>query len=693
MTDLHQPVTALAGVGSHTANRLANLGIYIIQDLLFHLPSRYEDKTQVYRIGALQGGMTALIRGKVEFTDVLLKGRRSLICRISDGTGFLDLKFFHFSASQQNTLRPGVFISCFAEVRHGYAGLEMVHPEYALIASMESPVAEACLTPVYPLTEGLNQSVLRKVIKQALILCSTRPELLPDWIPSAILQNYHYPDLITAIQTLHNPDDSVSVEALQQGDVPALKRLAFEELLAHHLVLRVARDKSNAWQAPVFAGDPALIKQFLQSLPFILTGAQQRVIADISQDFHKGNPMMRLVQGYVGSGKTIVAAYAALLALAAGYQVAVMAPTELLAEQHFKNFSAWFSLFDINVVFLTGQLKGTARQQVLQQLQDNTANVIVGTHALFQYSVNFARLGLVIIDEQHRFGVHQRLALREKGQQGTMRPHQLVMTATPIPRTLAMLQYSDLDISIIDELPPGRTPIVTVVISAQRRDEVIERINNWVDHQRQVYWVCTLIDESDALQAEAAEITAQRLALLLPKVRVGLLHGRMKTSDKNAVMEAFKSHQLDLLVATTVIEVGVDVPNASLMVIENPERLGLSQLHQLRGRVGRGTNDSYCVLMYHAPLSDTARLRLGILRDSHDGFVIAEKDLQLRGPGEVMGVRQTGAIQFKVADLRRDADLLDTIQHVGAQLFKQAPHAIQPLCDRWLGVSTDYSEV
>jgi ATP-dependent DNA helicase RecG len=693
MTDLCQPVTALVGVGTHTANRLANLGIHVIQDLLFHLPARYEDRTQVLRIGALQGGMTALIRGKVEYTDVLQKGRRSLICRISDGSGFLDLKFFHFSTSHQNILRPGVFISCFAEVRHGYAGLEMVHPEYSVITSLESPVAEASLTPIYPLTEGLNQAVIRKAVNLALAVCDSQPELLPDWIPPFILQNYAYPDLITAIKTLHHPEDALSAEAVQVGESPALKRLAFEELLAHHLVLRTARDKSNVWQAPVLAGDQAMTDRFLQSLPFTLTGAQQRVTADINQDFAKGSPMMRLVQGDVGSGKTIVAAYAALMALAAGYQVAVMAPTELLAEQHFKNFSAWFSLFAVNVVFLTGQLKGVARQQLLQQLQDKTANVVIGTHALFQDSVNFARLGLIIIDEQHRFGVHQRMALREKGQQDDMRPHQLVMTATPIPRTLAMLQYSDLDVSVIDELPPGRTPVVTAVISSERRDKVIERINNWVGNKKQVYWVCTLIEESDVLQAEAAEITAQRLALLLPKVRVGLLHGRMKTAEKNAVMEAFKSQQLDLLVATTVIEVGVDVPNASLMVIENPERLGLSQLHQLRGRVGRGSDDSYCVLMYQPPLSDTARLRLGILRDSHDGFVIAEKDLQLRGPGEIMGVRQTGVIQFKVADLRRDADLIDSIQQVAEQLMQQAPHAIQPLCDRWLGLSTDYSEV
>jgi ATP-dependent DNA helicase RecG len=403
--------------------------------------------------------------------------------------------------------------------------------------------------------------------------------------------------------------------------------------------------------------------------------------------------MMRLVQGDVGSGKTIVSAYAALLALTAGYQVAVMAPTELLAEQHNRNFSAWFKGFQINVVFLTGQIKGNARKALLQGIVDGSAGIIIGTHALFQESVNFQRLGLVIIDEQHRFGVHQRMALREKGQQGNTRPHQLVMTATPIPRTLAMLQYSDLDISIIDELPPGRKPIVTRVIPAERRAEVIDRINSWVDKKRQVYWVCTLIEESEVLQCEAAEKTADYLTQALFNVRVALIHGRMKSTDKDVVMQAFKNHQIDLLVATTVIEVGVDVPNAGLMIIENPERLGLSQLHQLRGRVGRGKDDSYCLLMYQSPLSDIARQRLGILRDSNNGFVIAEKDLELRGPGEVMGTRQTGAVNFKIADLAKHAGLLESIQQTGEQVFTQSPQAIQPLCDRWLGTSTDYAEV
>ncbi|MDO9139550.1 MAG: ATP-dependent DNA helicase RecG [Methylobacter sp.] len=696
MNALNQPVGILAGIGSQTANRLQKLGLHTLQDLLFHLPLRYEDRTRAYAIGSLKPGMTVLISGKIEFIDVLDKGRKSLICRISDGSGFINLRFFHFSANQHNTLKPGTTISCFAEVRYGFAGLEMVHPEYKVIADIGDCITQNRLTPVYPLTEGLNQNVVRKAVTQALELCRQNPELLTDWIPEPVLKHYRYPSLSDAIQTLHAPDESVSIEALQNGSVPALKRLAFEELLAHYLSLRTTRNKAKAWQAPSFFTGPVgkiATEHFLNALPFKLTGAQQRVIADIEADCQSQQPMMRLVQGDVGSGKTVVSAYAALLALTAGYQIAVMAPTELLAEQHKRNFSTWFDGFDTQVLYLSGQIKGNARKAVLQALEDGSAGIIIGTHALFQDSVNFHRLGLIIIDEQHRFGVHQRLALREKGQQGELRPHQLVMTATPIPRTLAMLQYSDLDISIIDELPPGRKPIVTSVIPAERRDAVIERINDWVGHKKQVYWVCTLIEESEVLQCEAAEKTAERLTEALPNVRIALIHGRMKSSEKDAVMQDFKNHQIDLLVATTVIEVGVDVPNAGLMIIENPERLGLSQLHQLRGRVGRGRNDSYCLLMYQAPLSDTARHRLGVLRDSNDGFVIAEKDLELRGPGEVMGTRQTGQMHFKIADLTRDADLLSAVQKIGDRFFTQAPQSVQPLCDRWLNASTDYSEV
>ncbi|TAN69331.1 MAG: ATP-dependent DNA helicase RecG [Methylobacter sp.] len=694
---LNQPIGILHGIGAQTANRLQKLGLWVIQDLIFHLPLRYEDRTRVYRIGSLKAGMTVLISGKVEFIDVVPRGRKSLVCRISDGTGFINLRFFHFTANQHNALKPGTTLVCFAEARYGFAGLEMVHPEYKVIANPDDYVMETRLTPVYPLTEGLSQNMLRKAVKQALELCVQTPELLTDWLPESILKQYHYPALSDAIQTLHAPDESVSTLALQNGNVPALKRLAFEELLAHYLALRITRNKTKAWQAPSFSSaEPTgkiATEHFIRALPFKLTGAQQRVIAEIEADCRKQQPMMRLVQGDVGSGKTVVAAITALLALTAGYQVAVMAPTELLAEQHKRNFSAWFEGFQVQVVYLTGQLKGNARKAVLQALEDGTANIIIGTHALFQDSVNFHRLGLIIIDEQHRFGVHQRLALREKGQQDGIRPHQLVMTATPIPRTLAMLQYSDLDISIIDELPPGRKPIVTSVIPAERRADVIERINSWVGKKRQVYWVCTLIEESEVLQCEAAEKTAEMLTQALPNVRVALIHGRMKSSEKDSVMQDFKNHQLDLLVATTVIEVGVDVPNAGLMIIENPERLGLSQLHQLRGRVGRGNDDSYCLLMYQAPLSDTARHRLGVLRDSNDGFVIAEKDLELRGPGEVMGTRQTGQMHFKIADLARDAELLDIVQQVGDSFFIHSPQSVQPLRDRWLGASTEYSEV
>jgi len=693
MTFLDQPVTTLTGIGSQTAKRLGKLGIRIIRDLVFHLPYRYEDRTRIYPIATLSAGMAALVCGKIEFIDILPRGRKSLTLRISDDTGFINLRFYHFTASQHAVLKPGTLISCFAEVRHGYAGLEMIHPEYTVISNPNCQITETCLTPVYPLTEGLSQTILRKAIKQAIALCSIETQSLKDWIPESILKRYRYPSLIEAIQVLHAPDESVSMADLQKSNVPALKRLAFEELLAHHLSFRTAKNIIKACGAPVLIGDNLAKDYFINSLPFKLTGAQQRVIAEIEADCRQKQPMMRLVQGDVGSGKTVVAAFAALLALTGGFQVAVMAPTELLAEQHLRNFTQWFGNFKVDIVYLTGQLKGNPRKEVLQALADGSARIIIGTHALFQDTVQFYRLGLIIIDEQHRFGVHQRLALREKGLQENIRPHQLVMTATPIPRTLAMLQYSDLDISIIDELPPGRKPVVTSIIPADRRGEVIARINSWVEKKKQAYWVCTLIEESEAMQCEAAEKTAERLAVALPEVRVALLHGRMKATDKDAAMQAFKNHQIDLLVATTVIEVGVDVPNAGLMIIENPERLGLSQLHQLRGRIGRGNDNSYCVLMYQSPLSDVARQRLGILRDSHDGFVIAERDLALRGPGELMGTRQTGQLHFKIADLARDSDLLDNIEQIADTFFNLSPEAIAPLITRWLGKATDYSEV
>ena len=692
METLAQPVASLTGIGPQSVTRLAKLGIYTVQDLLFHLPHRYEDRTRIYPINTLSPGMAVLICGTVEFTDVLMKGRRSLLCRISDSSGYITLRFFHFNARQHSSLSPGTLISCFGEIRHGYQGLEIVHPEYKIISSTEN-ITDPRLTPIYPLTEGLHQSTLRKAVAQALKLCLKDELELTDWLPTILLDKYSYPALNIALLSIHEPEEQITAEQLQQGHLPALKRLAFEELLAHHLTLLKSKNTVKKWQAPIFKANNLQTEAFIQNLSFQFTNAQKKVIEEIISDCASGHPMLRLVQGDVGSGKTVVAAYAALLAISSQYQVAIMAPTELLSEQLLANFKRWFINTATEIVYLTGQLKGKARKEALDAIEQGTANIIIGTHALFQESVNFNNLGLIIIDEQHRFGVHQRLALREKGQTDTSRPHQLVMTATPIPRTLAMLQYSDLDISIIDELPPGRKPVITSAIPSSRREEVIAKIEQWTIKKHQTYWVCTLIEESDVLQCEAAEKTFEYLTQALPTVKIALVHGRMKSTEKDAVMQGFKNYEYDLLVATTVIEVGVDVPNASLMIIENAERLGLSQLHQLRGRVGRGEQESYCLLMYQSPLSNTGKHRLGILRESNDGFVIAEKDLELRGPGDVMGTRQTGLMQLKIANLNRDTDLLESVQEAAAIISSQYPDSIQPIIDRWLGHSNQYSEV
>jgi ATP-dependent DNA helicase RecG len=686
------PVSSLTGIGPQTAGRLQKIGIHSVQDLLFHLPVRYQDHSRVTALAELQPGSSALVCGEIEFTDSIQRGKSSLICRIRDHSGILALRFFHFSVQQSQQLKPGVLLGCFGELRYGYSGLEMVHPEYKIVQSAEQ-LLDPQLRPVYPLTEGLTQTTLRKAVSQAMTLYLQQQDSVADWLPAEILNRHQYPTLTEALQILHNPPAAIATELMNNRPLPALQRLAFEEFLAHHLALLQGKLSYKKWQSPVFVADETARQQFMHQLPFQLTAAQQRVIAEIESDCRRPQPMLRLVQGDVGSGKTVVAAVAALSALAAGFQVAVMAPTELLAEQHFRNFSTWFARSGHDMQFLTGQLKGKTRQAVLEAMNSGKAGIIVGTHALFQDSVQFHRLGLIIIDEQHRFGVNQRLALREKGQATGLRPHQLIMTATPIPRTLAMLQYSDLDISIIDELPPGRQAVTTSVIPSERRPEVISRIQHWVDQQRQAYWVCTLIEESEQLECEAAEKTAASLTHALPNVRVGLVHGRMKSSEKDAVMQAFKNRDCDLLVATTVIEVGVDVPNAGLMIIENPERLGLSQLHQLRGRVGRGNQASYCLLLYQAPLSQIGRQRLSILKESNDGFVIAEKDLQLRGPGEVMGTRQTGQMQFKIAELNRDAELLELIPEAAQLLQAEHPQAIAALIQRWIGHNHHYAEV
>ncbi len=681
---LHLPVTQLTGIGSQSAQRLEKLGIHTIRDLLFHLPLRYQDKSRIQTISQLVAGSSALVCGTVEYTEYPQPGRSTITCRISDHSGTLSLRFFHFSIRQIQPLKPGTKLGCFGEIRHGFNGLEMVHPEYRVIETPEQ-LLESSLIPVYPTVEGLSQRTLRKAVQQALTLCQ-QCDSLQDWLPPQLCKAHQFPSLREALQLLHQPPAELTPLLVNGHDFPARKRLAFEEFLAHHLALLQGKQAYKHWQAPVLRLNPTSKQRFIDCLPFKLTGAQQRVIAEIEQDCSQPKPMLRLIQGDVGSGKTVVAALTALAALDNGYQVALMAPTELLAEQHFANFQNWFANLDQLPCFLSGAVKGKQRQTTLNAIASGEAAIIIGTHALFQDSVQFHKLGLVIIDEQHRFGVHQRQALRAKGQYQNIRPHQLVMTATPIPRTLAMLSYADLDISVIDELPPGRQAITTRVISNQRREEIVQRIHDWIAQGRQVYWVCPLIEESEQLQCEAAEKTALLLSQLLPDVRIGLLHGRLKATDKDQVMQSFKNRACDLLVATTVIEVGVDVPNASLMIIENAERLGLSQLHQLRGRVGRGSIDSYCLLLYQPPLSETGKQRLAIIKQYQDGFIIAERDLALRGPGEVMGTRQTGQIQFRIADLERDNDLLDEIPAAAAWIKQHSPAAITALIQRWVGL-------
>ncbi|MDX2458402.1 MAG: ATP-dependent DNA helicase RecG [Gammaproteobacteria bacterium] len=691
------PVTVLKGVGVRVAERLERLRMRTVQDVLFHLPSRYEDRTRVMPMGALRPGQFAAVAGEVELAEVRFGRRRSLLVRISDGTGALILRFFHFSGAQQAGFERGKQIRCYGEIRGGAGSLEMIHPEYRLMTAPDAVVEEQHLTPVYPATEGVHQLTLRSLTGQALEFLdgsqANGAGCLIDWLPSELVSSFRMSSLQAALHYVHRPPPAASIEMLAAGRHPAQQRLAFEELLAHHLSLRRVRLRAEHSSAISFAGKHELVDTFIKMLPFRLTTAQNRVINELQQDLSRPHPMARLVQGDVGSGKTVVAACAALTVVPAGYQVALMAPTELLAEQHFRSFCDWLQPLGIQVVWHAGKSKGKARQSALQAISSGAGAIIVGTHALFQEEVEFASLGLVIIDEQHRFGVHQRLALRAKGCQQGLRPHQLVMTATPIPRTLAMTVYADLDTSVIDELPPGRQPVKTVAISQDRRDEVIQSVRKACAAGQQAYWVCTLIEESDALQCQAAEKTAEFLDECLPEVRIGLVHGRMKAAQKETVMAAFKAGTLDLLVATTVIEVGVDVPNAALMIVENPERLGLAQLHQLRGRVGRGSLQSNCVLLYQPPLSDSGRERLAVLRETSDGFEIARRDMEIRGPGEVLGTRQTGEMQFHIADLLRDEALLISVEQAAGQLLAQVPENVSPLIRRWLGEAVEYGEV
>ena len=688
---LDDPVIKLNGVGPKLARTLERLKILHVGDLLFHLPLRYQDRTRLTPIGALRIYHAAQIEGTIEAAQIVFGRRRSLVCRVSDGTGALHLRFFYFSRSQQNRLAAGRRVRCFGEARRGPKTIEMIHPECQVIDLDDPPPVAEALTPIYPATEGLHQARLRKLTDQALAIMDAY-EAVDELIPIGIMDKLGLPGLHEALRFVHRPPPDASTEQLAESVHPAQRRLVFEELLAHQISLKRLRENARNFAAPKVAGS-SLRARLFNAFGFELTHAQQRVIEEIDRDIASGVPMLRLLQGDVGAGKTAVAAAVTTVLIEHGFQVALMAPTELLAEQHARNLHRWFEPLGVDVVLLTSRLTKAARAPLLERLASDQPALAIGTHALFQSDVAYGRLGLIIVDEQHRFGVDQRLALRDKGAREGFRPHQLIMTATPIPRTLAMTAYADLDVSVLDELPPGRKPVGTAVLPETRRHEIVERIAAAGREGRQVYWVCPLIDESEALQYQAATDTAEQLAEALPEIRIGLVHGRLPDKDKDAAMAAFVQGETALLVATTVVEVGVDVPNASLMIIENAERLGLSQLHQLRGRVGRGGQQADCLLLYKVPLSPMAKRRLQVMRETTDGFVIADRDLALRGPGELLGTRQAGASQFRIADLSRDAGLLLDVQKTATQLLSEHPIAAGKLVGRWLAERVEYANV
>jgi len=697
-------LSQLKGVGPKIQERLSKLGLNSVQDVLFHLPYRYEDRTRVVAIGAVRHGQSALIEATIDYAKVAFtrkgKSRRMLLVHVTDGTGSLLLRFFYFNKQQQQKLVEGTKIRCFGDVRYGASSLEMAHPEYSQINEHTSVHMEDSLTPVYHTTDGVSQFLLRRLTDQCLELLNNET-YLADFLTPDILNLKNYYSLADALKYVHRPPAKADVNELFEAKHASQLRLIFEELLAQHLSLQVLREKNRKLRAVCLQSDNHLLYQFIKSLPFDLTMAQQKVNQEILHDLESGVPMMRLVQGDVGSGKTVVAALACLKAVEMNLQAAIMAPTEILAEQHYKNFTSWFSPLGIKVVWLSGQVKGKKRDSVLEKIVTGEAQVVVGTHALFQEDVNYKSLALAITDEQHRFGVQQRMTLAKKAKvkkavkanKATQLAHQLIMTATPIPRSLAMTAYADLDYSVIDELPPGRKPVKTVVIQQERREEILQRIYKACGEGKQAYWVCTLVEESESLQCQAAQNTAQTLQEVLPDITVGLIHGRLRSDEKESLMQAFKSGEIQLLVATTVIEVGVDVPNASLMIIENAERLGLSQLHQLRGRVGRGREASHCVLMFKSPLSAHAKERLAIMRKTNSGFEIARKDLQLRGPGEVLGTRQTGLVQLKIADIVRDESMLDGVKIAAQKMSNESPEKVKALIDRWVGSAQQFVNV
>jgi len=681
MATVHQ----LQGVGTASAALLEKLNIFTTDDLLFHLPRDYEDRSTIIPMNQLVVGRSYLLEGTVSSIDFPPGKRKSMAVLLEDDFGKVTLRFYHIYKALTDKMRSGNRLRVFGEVRVGARGLELYHPEIQQI-SAQTALPKTRLTAIYPSTEGLTQAKLREYVRQALEQHSAN---LPELLPEKFTNGYA---LKEALEYIHEPPIDAHMQQVMRGSHPAQQRLIFEELVAHQISLLTRRAYIREIEAPAFEPSTILAKKLLANLPFNMTGAQRRVSKEIMIDLKQHQPMLRLVQGDVGAGKTLVAAVAACHALEAGWQVALMAPTEILAEQHYLNFKRWFEPLGIQVAWLSGKQKGKARTQAEAIIRGGLAQLVVGTHALFQENVEFARLGLVIIDEQHRFGVDQRLALRNKGAE-QMTPHQLVMTATPIPRTLAMSAYGDLDTSVIDELPPGRTPIQTVTIPLDRREEVLQRIATNCQEGKQAYWVCTLVEQSETLDAQAAEATYAEIKERFPSLNIGLVHGKMKADEKQSVMQQFKNNELQLLIATTVIEVGVDVPNASIMVIENAERLGLSQLHQLRGRVGRGAKASFCALLYKTPLSQNGQERLSILRESNDGFVIAEKDLELRGPGELLGTKQTGDMGFRVAKLERDDHLLTEAHYVAEQVLKDYPVNAEALLKRWLPEAPRYAYV
>ncbi|MDO9205274.1 ATP-dependent DNA helicase RecG [Methylotenera sp.] len=684
-------MTNLSEIKAFSKPLIANLnklGINTVQALLLHLPLRYIDETHVTSVRDLRLGEPSQVEGEIVHAEVTYKPRKALIARLEDTSGQLTLRFLHFYPSQIATLKVGAKLRVYGEVRSGFFGYEMVHPTCKTVGE-KTTVAET-LTPVYPTVAGLTQASLRKAIAIALAQ-NVLNETLPAYAyQQAQLENFSFPSFSQSLKSLHNPPPDADLQGLENKTTPEWQRLAFDELLAQQLSMRKHYARRRSVNAPQFKPSKQLVSALLKSLPFALTQAQQKVALEIERDLTQLHPMQRLLQGDVGSGKTIVACMAALQSIESGWQVALMAPTEILAEQHFRKMQSWLTPLKIQIAWLTGSQSKKDRDTAMQSIADGSAQLVIGTHALFQEAVQFKKLGLAIIDEQHRFGVQQRLALRQKGQP---EPHQLMMTATPIPRTLSMSYYADLDVSVIDELPPGRTPIVTKLVSDGRRDEILQRVREACMQGNQAYWVCPLIEESEALQLATANDTYALMQNEFPELQVGLVHGRMKPAEKQAVMAAFSAGDLQLLVATTVIEVGVDVPNASLMVIEHAERMGLSQLHQLRGRVGRGAAKSTCILLYQNKLSETARARLKVIYESNDGFAIAQADLNLRGPGEFLGVRQSGVPMLKIADLNRDGDLLIVAKTLAEKLLKEYPAEVEEHLDRWMGSAGELVKV